>query len=77
MQRQFSLSLILLRSADQGQIRLNARRHAGAHVWYDEHNLGSDQLGPTIEREPCARSLFVVILSPAALKSRWVEDEVR
>jgi TIR domain len=56
---------------------VDALRQAGADVWYDEHNLGSDQLGPTIERELRARPLFVVILSPAALKSRWVEDEAR
>jgi TIR domain/Tetratricopeptide repeat len=56
---------------------VDALRQAGADVWYDEHNLGSDQLGPTIERELRARPLFVVILSPAALKSRWVEDETR
>lgn len=50
---------------------------AGADVWYDEHNMGSGRLGPTIERELRERPIFVVILSPAALRSQWVEDEAR
>jgi tetratricopeptide (TPR) repeat protein len=52
-------------------------RSAGADVWYDEHNLGSGQLGPTIEQELRARPVFVLILSSAALASNWVEDECR
>ena len=56
---------------------VTALRGAGADVWYDEHNLGSGQLGPIIERELRERPIFVVILSPAALTSRWVEDECR
>lgn len=54
-----------------------ALRDAGADVWYDEHNLGSGRLGPTIERELRDRHIFVVILSPDALRSQWVEDETR
>ena len=54
-----------------------ALRDAGADVWYDEHNLGAGRLGPTIERELRDRSVFVVIRSPAALRSQWVEDETR
>ncbi len=56
---------------------VSALRDAGADVWYDEHNLGSGQLGPTIERELKERPVFVLILSPAALTSAWVEDETR
>ncbi len=56
---------------------VTALRGAGADVWYDEHNMGSGQLGPTIERELKARPVFVLILSPAALTSAWVEDETR
>ena len=52
-------------------------RDAGADVWYDEHNMGSGELGRTIEQEVRRRPVFVVILSPAALHSRWVEDETR
>lgn len=59
------------------QTLVQALRLAGADVWYDEHNMGSGQLGPTIERELRVRPIFVVILSPAALHSRWVEDECR
>src|SRR5579884_4326903 len=54
-----------------------ALRDAGADVWYDEHDLGSGRLGATIERELRSRPVFVVILTPAALQSRWVEDEAR
>ena len=56
---------------------VQALRDAGADVWYDEHNLGSGRLGPTIERELRDRPVFVVILSPSALQSQWVEDETR
>jgi len=56
---------------------VSALRDAGADVWYDEHNLGSGRLGPTIERELHDRPIFVVILSPDALRSQWVEDETR
>jgi tetratricopeptide (TPR) repeat protein len=56
---------------------VDALRGAGADVWYDEHNMGSGQLGPTIERELRTRPVFVLILSPAALASSWVEDEAR
>ena len=56
---------------------VSALRTTGADVWYGEHNMGPGQLGPTIERELRDRSLFVVILSPAALASSWVEDETR
>jgi hypothetical protein len=52
-----------------------ALRAAGANVWYDEHNMGSGQLTPTIERELRARSIFVVILSPSAIQSQWVAEE--
>src|SRR5689334_3836564 len=56
---------------------VQALRVAGADAWYDEHDMGSGRLGPTIERELRKRPVFVVILSPAALRSQWVEDETR
>ncbi len=56
---------------------VQALRDIGADPWYDEHNMGPGRLGPTIERELRARPAFVVILSPAALASQWVEDESR
>jgi tetratricopeptide (TPR) repeat protein len=46
-------------------------------VWYDEHNLASGALMDVIQRELRARPIFVVILSSAALKSRWVLDECK
>ncbi len=52
-------------------------RQAGIDVWYDEHNMGLGQIRPTIEHELRERPVFVVILSPAALRSQWVEDEAR
>jgi TIR domain len=55
---------------------VTALRDAGADAWYDEHNLGAGQLRQVIERELQTRSIFIVILSPSALRSRWVEDEV-
>src|SRR5690348_16049528 len=39
--------------------------------------MSSGRLGPTIEQEVRERPVFVVILSPAALHSPWVEDETR
>lgn len=56
---------------------VQALREAGADVWYDEQSMTSGQLGPVIERELEARPVFVVVLSPAALQSSWVEDECR
>lgn len=50
-------------------------RGAGADVWYDEHNMGPGLLMDTIEREMRRRPVFVLVLSPAALRSKWVHDE--
>lgn len=51
--------------------------HDAAAVWYDEHNLDSGQLLDVIERELRDRSIFIVILSPAALRSSWVRNECK
>lgn len=45
-------------------------------VWYDEHNLGWGSIRRTIERELEQRQHFVAILSPAAVESPWVNDEI-
>ncbi len=46
-------------------------------VWYDEHSLtGGDEWWPMIVRELNQCNVFVVILSPDAMKSRWVLDEI-
>jgi tetratricopeptide (TPR) repeat protein len=52
-----------------------ALRGAGADVWYDEHYLGSDQLLDIIERELRARTVFILVLSEAALHSQEVRNE--
>jgi hypothetical protein len=46
-------------------------------VWYDEHNLGAGQLLEEIQRELNARPVFVVLLSPDALASKWVQRECK
>lgn len=56
---------------------VHALRTAGADVWYDHESLHTGQLGPVIEHELRERPVFIVALSPAALASRWVEDETR
>jgi hypothetical protein len=58
-------------------VLVDALRGAGADVWYDEHTMGAGRLTPEVERELKARRVFVVILSPAALGTHWVEDEAR
>jgi tetratricopeptide (TPR) repeat protein len=56
---------------------VQALREAGADVWYDEHNMGSGQLLDTIDRELRERPMFILILTPAAVKSAWVRDECK
>ncbi|HEY7832185.1 MAG TPA: TIR domain-containing protein, partial [Ktedonobacterales bacterium] len=53
-------------------------RHAGADVWYDEHNMGYGALQEKIEHEMRARSIFIVILSPIAVTKPkpWVKREM-
>jgi TIR domain len=52
-----------------------ALRTAGADVWYDEHNLGIGVLREEIMRQLAERPAFIVVVSKAALASRWVRDE--
>lgn len=53
-----------------------ALRQAGADVWYDEHNMGANDLTKTIEREIRAHLTFIAVLSPASIASRWVQREI-
>jgi tetratricopeptide (TPR) repeat protein len=53
-----------------------ALRQAGADVWYDEHDRGYGALSDEIERQLRACPIFTVVLSPAAVASRWVRREV-
>ncbi len=48
---------------------------AGADVWYDEHDLGADELTRTIMEELRQRPIFLLVLSPEALLSQSVENE--
>jgi tetratricopeptide (TPR) repeat protein len=57
------------------QALVQALRDAEADVWYDEHNLGAVKIRKEIEQELRKRLVFLVILSPQALTSQWVEDE--
>ena len=47
-------------------------------VWYDSQGglLGGDAWWEMIKKELTARPIFIVILSPDALTSNWVKDEV-
>jgi tetratricopeptide (TPR) repeat protein len=51
---------------------VGALRSAGADVWSNDHHYSLSQLLPVIEPEVRARPVFVVILSPAALRSGTV-----
>ena len=47
-------------------------------VWYDVYGLeaGDDWIG-TIEREISSRPVFIVVLSPDAVESYWVNEEIK
>ncbi len=48
---------------------------AGLDVWYDEQNLGAGHLAEIIERELGQADTYIIILSPSAMASPWVQDE--
>lgn len=48
---------------------------AGLKVWYDEESLGAGHLAEIIERELGQADTYIIVLSPAALASPWVQDE--
>ena len=48
---------------------------AGLDVWLDDQNLGAGHLPRLIEAELRSRDTFIVVFSPAALTSQWVESE--
>ena len=47
----------------------------GVDVWYDEHDLSDGMIRVNIERELPTRDHFIVVLSPAAVQSKWVSRE--
>jgi TIR domain len=51
-------------------------RAAGLDVWYDETNLLAGAIREKIESTLAACEHFVVVLSPAAVASKWVNAEV-
>lgn len=51
-------------------------RAAGLDVWYDESNLLAGAIREKIESTLAACQHFVVVLSPAAVASRWVNAEI-
>ncbi len=55
---------------------VNGLRAYNVDVWYDEHNVGAGALRDIIEREMSSRPHFLVVLSPAAVASRWVAAEI-
>jgi len=55
---------------------VDALRSFGIEVWFDEDNIGAGIIRSIIERELEVSDYFVVILSPDATASKWVNDEV-
>lgn len=51
-------------------------RQSGANVWYDEHNLAPTILLSALANEITKRPIFVVILSPDAVMSKYVNLEI-
>lgn len=51
-------------------------RHAGADVWLDATHLGPGDFVARINAALGARDLLILVLSPAALASKWVPDEM-
>ena len=72
------MSIFVSHSSEDGEFCstfVSALREARSDVWYDEDNLGTGVLRTEIMRELSNRPTFIVVLSPAALKSQWVQDE--
>lgn len=54
---------------------VTALQQAGFAVWYDEQYAGPGYLAPIVEKELQRADTFIVVLSPAALASNWVQSE--
>lgn len=53
-------------------------KSSGFDVWYDEQGLtGGTAWVQTLQREVQARDVFIVVLSPEAWASPWVQEEVQ
>ncbi len=67
-------------SQDNGWCRelVTALKGAGYDVWYDEQGLtGGAVWVETLQRELQTRDVFVIVLTPEAWASPWVQEEVR
>ena len=56
---------------------VDALSSVGADAWFDEHSLGHGVLMDEIEREMRERPIFIIVLSPHAVVSRWVQREMQ
>jgi toxoflavin biosynthesis protein ToxD len=57
---------------------VTALKAAGYDVWYDEQGLTAGAVWiETLQRELQARDVFVIVLTPEAWASPWVQEEVR
>src|SRR5690348_8661195 len=57
---------------------VQAMQRADCDVWFDEKGLsGGDVWIQTIQNELQARDIFVVVLSPEAVASQWVQREIQ
>jgi TIR domain len=57
---------------------VTALKGAGYDVWYDEQGLtGGAVWIETLQREVQSRDVFVIVLTPEAWASPWVQEEVR
>lgn len=54
---------------------VRALRAVGIDVWYDEDQLQYGELTSTIEQQLIQRRIFIPLLTPASLRSQWVERE--
>jgi formylglycine-generating enzyme required for sulfatase activity len=55
---------------------VNTLRGMGVEVWYDEQQLGSGAIRQVIEQEMVKCDRFIVIMSPSAVASDWVNAEI-
>jgi hypothetical protein len=55
---------------------VNGLRNYNVDVWFDEQNAGAGALREMVQREIASRPHFIVILSPAAVASQWVQAEI-
>jgi hypothetical protein len=57
---------------------VEAGRALGWDIWFDEASLlGGNEWLPIIEREIQSRDVFILVVTPAALSSHWVDREWR